>query len=132
MTLVIWENSRLRHYLARLHRKTFCYSRVRRDAAIINQITSALPIAYYSLPHKLDLHPPRVINVNKNAAYPNAVDELKADSTLPKTTKLRRVKYLNNIVEQDRWFIKRLVNPCMGFSSFNTARRTLRGYNEYD
>ena len=71
---------------------------------------------------------PRVINVDKNAAYPPAIDELKADQSLPKTTELRPVKYLNNIVEQDHRFIKRLVNPGMGFGSFNTARRTLRGY----
>jgi transposase-like protein len=32
------------------------------------------------------------------------------------------------MVEQDHRFIKRLVNPGMGFASFNTARRTLRGY----
>jgi len=71
---------------------------------------------------------PRVMNVDKNAAYPPAIDSLKADQTLPKTTELRRVKYLNNIVEQDHRAIKRLVNPAMGFASFNTARRTLRGY----
>ena len=71
---------------------------------------------------------PRVINVDKNAAYPPAIDELKADQTLSETTELRPVKYLNNIVEQDHRFIKRLVNPGMGFGSFNTARRTLRGY----
>jgi len=66
--------------------------------------------------------------VDKNAAYPPAIDELKKDQTLPKTTELRPVKYLNNIVEQDHRFIKRLVNSGMGFGSFNTARRTLRGY----
>ncbi len=71
---------------------------------------------------------PRVINVDKNAAYPPAINELKKDQTLPKTTELRPVKYLNNTVEQDHRFIKRLVNPGMGFGSFNTARRTLRGY----
>ena len=71
---------------------------------------------------------PRVINVDKNAAYPPAIDSLKADKTLPGTTELRPVKYLNNIVEQDHRFIKRLVNPGMGFGSFNTARRTIRGY----
>jgi transposase-like protein len=42
---------------------------------------------------------PRVINVDKNAAYPPAIDELKKDQTLPETTELRPVKYLNNIVE---------------------------------
>ncbi len=70
---------------------------------------------------------PRVINVDKNAAYPPAVNELKADEQLPETTKLRQVKYLNNRVEQDHRFIKRLTKAGMGFYSFNTARRTLRG-----
>lgn len=69
-----------------------------------------------------------MINVDKNAAYSKATDTLQADDTLPKTTELRQNKYLNNIVEQDHRFIKRLVNPGMGFASFNTARRTLRGY----
>jgi transposase-like protein len=49
---------------------------------------------------------PRVINVDKNAAYSPAVDELKTDEQLPQTTKLRKVKYLNNRVEQDHRFIK--------------------------
>ena len=71
---------------------------------------------------------PRVINVDKNAAYPPAVDNIKPEEQLPKTTELRQVKYLNNRVEQDHRFIKRLTKPGMGFSSFNTARRTLRGF----
>ena len=64
-----------------------------------------------------------VINVDKNAAYPPAVDELKADQSLPKTTELRRVKYIYNIVEQDHRFIKRLVNLGMG----NVAHSIPRG-----
>lgn len=71
---------------------------------------------------------PRVINVDKNVAYPNAIDSLKADETLPETTELRQNKYLNNRIEPDHRFIKRLVNPGIGFGSFNTARRTLGGY----
>ena len=42
---------------------------------------------------------PRVINVYKNAAYPPAVDELKADEQLPEMTQLRLVLYLNNRVD---------------------------------
>jgi len=42
--------------------------------------------------------------------------------------KLRQKKYLNNIVEQNHRGIKRLVKPGMGFGSFNTARRTIKGY----
>jgi transposase, IS6 family len=41
---------------------------------------------------------------------------------------LRQSKYLNNLVEQDHRFIKRLVKPGMGFFSFETAWRTLQGY----
>ena len=71
---------------------------------------------------------PRVITVDKNPAYPKAIKELKAAKKLPKEVKLRQSKYLNNIVEQDHRGIKRLVKPGMGFGSFNTARRTIRGY----
>ena len=71
---------------------------------------------------------PRVINVDKNAAYPPAIDELKEERILSENCELRQVKYLNNIVEQDHRFIKRLVKPGLGFGSFNTARRTLKGY----
>ena len=64
----------------------------------------------------------------KNAAYPKAVDELKEKEELSLQVELRQNKYLNNIVEQDHRGIKRLVKPGMGFGSFNTARRTIKGY----
>ncbi|MBD1849129.1 IS6 family transposase [Leptolyngbya sp. FACHB-711] len=69
---------------------------------------------------------PRVINVDKNAAYPMAMEALKDDETIAQETKLRQVKYLNNRVEQDHRNIKRITRPMMGFKSFNSARRTLR------
>jgi len=71
---------------------------------------------------------PRVINVDRNPAYPKAVDELKAEGQLPQGCQLRPVKYLNNLIEQDHRFIKRLVKAGLGFCSFPTAWRTLRGY----
>ena len=71
---------------------------------------------------------PRVITVDKNAAYPKAFNELQEEGLLEDTEPLRQVKYLNNIVEQDHRFIKRLTNPGLGFASFRTAWRTLRGY----
>ncbi len=40
---------------------------------------------------------PRAITVDKNAAYPKALDELKADKELPQKVILRQKKYLNNI-----------------------------------
>jgi IS6 family transposase len=71
---------------------------------------------------------PRVITVDKNAAYPKAYNELQADGAIPASCELRQNKYLNNLVEQDHRFIKRLVKPGMDFFSFCTAWRTLRGY----
>ena len=71
---------------------------------------------------------PRVINVDKNAAYPKAIAELKASGALLESVELRPDKYLNNIIEQDHRFIKRLVKPGMGFFSVETAGRTLQGY----
>lgn len=71
---------------------------------------------------------PRVINVNKNADYPKAIDELKEKKELSEQAELRHNKYLNNIIEQDHRAIKRLVKPGMGFGSFNTARRALKEY----
>jgi transposase, IS6 family len=71
---------------------------------------------------------PRVINVDKNAAYPKAISELKAAGVLPESVELRQVKYLNNLIEQDHRFIKRLTKPGMGFYSVETASKTLQGY----
>ena len=71
---------------------------------------------------------PRVINVDKNAASPKAIAELKASGVLPASVELRHVKYLNNLIEQDHRFIKRLTKPGMGFFSFETAWRTLQGF----
>jgi transposase, IS6 family len=71
---------------------------------------------------------PRVINVDQNPAYSKAVEELKAAGKLPQGCQLRPVKYLNNVIEQDHRFIKRLVKAGLEFFSFPTAWRTLRGY----
>ena len=67
---------------------------------------------------------PRVINVDNNAANPPAIDSRIQDQTLGETTELRHVLYLNNIVELDHRFIKRLVNPGMG-ASFNEREANL-------
>jgi transposase-like protein len=70
---------------------------------------------------------PRVITVDKNPAYPIAIHELKNDGILPKNVGLRQIKYLNNIIEQDHRPIKRIVRPMLGFQSFHTAIKTLKG-----
>jgi IS6 family transposase len=47
--------------------------------------------------------------------------------TLSVKTTLRQVKYLNNIIEQDHWFVKRKVKPMFGFDSFETAKKIICG-----
>jgi IS6 family transposase len=67
-----------------------------------------------------------------NPAYPKAAGKLKKKGTLPPECGLRPVKYLNNLVEQAPGgyppFIKRRANPEMGSWPFDTAWRTLQGY----
>lgn len=46
---------------------------------------------------------------------------------MPKDCRLRRVKYLNNVIEQDHRFVKKKVRASQGFKSFHTAERTLEG-----
>ena len=40
---------------------------------------------------------------------------------------IRQVKYLNNILEQDHRFIKRITRPMMGFKAFHSAAATIAG-----
>jgi DDE domain len=69
---------------------------------------------------------PRVINVDKNAAYPAAVDALKAEGTLPHRVRLRQCNYLNNVIEQDHrtvkkrtWLAKVYFSKCLANSRRN-------------
>jgi putative transposase len=42
-------------------------------------------------------------------------------------TKVRQVKYRNNVIEQDHRAIKRIVGPTLGFKDFRCARVILSG-----
>ncbi|MBP2629086.1 MAG: family transposase, partial [Firmicutes bacterium] len=70
---------------------------------------------------------PRVITTDKYAAIEIAIYEMIYSGTLLVKTTLRRIKYLNNIIEQDHRFIKRKIKPMLGFDSFETAEKTICG-----
>ncbi|HVG33725.1 MAG TPA: IS6 family transposase [Pyrinomonadaceae bacterium] len=70
---------------------------------------------------------PFSISVDKNAAYPEAFSTSQAERIVPRDCKLRRVKYLNNVIEQDHRFVKKKVRASQCFKSFHTAERTLEG-----
>jgi transposase-like protein len=70
---------------------------------------------------------PFSISVDKNAAYPEAFSASQEERVVPQDCKLRRMKYLNNVIEQDHRFIKKKVRAAQCFKSFHTAERTLEG-----
>jgi putative transposase len=43
------------------------------------------------------------------------------------TIRIRQVKYLNNVVEQDHRAVKRVTRPMLGFKAFDAAQGTLVG-----
>ena len=70
---------------------------------------------------------PRVVNADKNPAYPAAVEALKAEGSIPNRVALRQGKYLNNVIEQDHRTVKKRVWLAKGYGSFQSAWRTLQG-----
>jgi transposase-like protein len=70
---------------------------------------------------------PFSISVDKNAAYPEAFSASPEERLVPQGCQLRRVKYLNNVIEQAHRFIKKKVRASPCFKSFHTAERTLEG-----
>ena len=70
---------------------------------------------------------PLSISVDKNAAHPEAFSHSQDEKLVPQDCKLRRVKYLNNVIEQDHRFIKKKVRASQCFKSFHAAERTLEG-----
>ncbi len=75
----------------------------------------------------LHTHNPRVINVDKSPAFPPALSELQAENEVPKKTKLRAIKYMNNRVENDHKSTKSKSRYRQWYQSFYTARNTLDG-----
>jgi len=70
---------------------------------------------------------PRIINIDKSGANTAGIRTWNRRSLTSKKIKIRRVKYLNNIVEQDHRNIKRRITITTGFKEFESAQRTLAG-----
>jgi IS6 family transposase len=70
---------------------------------------------------------PRVITTGKYAATEVAIHEMIYSGIVSVKATIRKIKYLNNIIEQDHRFIKRKVKPMLGFGSFKTAKKTICG-----
>ena len=70
---------------------------------------------------------PRIINIDKSGANTSGIRVINKRSLSIRKIKIRRVKYLNNIVEQDHRHIKRRIMITTGFKEFESAQRTLAG-----
>ena len=70
---------------------------------------------------------PRLINIDKSGANTQAIRIVNQYSLTFKKIRIRRVKYLKNIVEQDHRTIKRRIAITTGFKEFESAQRTLAG-----
>ena len=70
---------------------------------------------------------PFTIGTDKHASYPEAFATSVKEKVLPPDCKLRRVKYLNNIIEQDHRAIRTRWRAMQCFRSFHTAERTIEG-----
>lgn len=73
---------------------------------------------------------PRKIVIDKsgsNTAGITVINRMLKRFGCPITIQLMRIKYLNNIVEQDRRTIKKRIRPMLGFKSFPSASATLDG-----
>ena len=63
--------------------------------------------------------------MDKNAAYPPAIEELKSEKVLDKKSEIRQVKYLNNLVEQDHRGVKKITNAALGYIVISNNNGTL-------
>ena len=81
-----------------------------------------------SLKNLKRLERPKILNTDKNAAYPGAISSLKEEGILTASAEHRRVKYLNNRIECDHGKLKRLIKPTMGFKALHSARATIAGF----
>jgi transposase-like protein len=68
---------------------------------------------------------PEKITIDKSGANTAAIESYNAEHEAD--IEIRRIKYLNNIVEQDHRAVKRVTRPMLGFKSFRSAAATLSG-----
>jgi len=68
---------------------------------------------------------PETVTMDKSGANLAALLAINTERETP--IKVRQVKYLNNIVEQDHRAIKRRIRPMMGFKDFRCACIILSG-----
>jgi len=70
---------------------------------------------------------PEEVTIDKSGSNNTALKSINKNLSVEDKIEIRQVKYLNNIVESDHRFIKRLIKPMMGFKAFHSANATRMG-----
>lgn len=70
---------------------------------------------------------PAKVTLDAHAASHRALTDLKEDGELPKRVRVRRSKYLNNLIEQYHRRIKQRFRPMLGLKTFRTAKVAIDG-----
>jgi putative transposase len=114
------------HYLYRAVDKTgatidFLLTKHRDKSSVKRFFNQA--IGYSSKPSK--------VTIDKSGSNNAAIQAINNSLPEPDKIEIRQIKYLNNIVEQDHRFIKRITKPMMGFKAFYSASATLMGIELY-
>ena len=73
---------------------------------------------------------PEKASIDKSGANKAGIDTINLKLAL--LCLLGFIKYLNNIVEQDHRFIKKITKPMKGFKAFHSAQATLSGVELHD
>jgi putative transposase len=68
---------------------------------------------------------PEKITIDGSAAHEAAIKSYNAEHGT--AIAIRKIKYLNHIVDQDHRAVKRVTRPMLGFKAFDAAQGTLTG-----
>ncbi|WP_296645134.1 IS6 family transposase, partial [Roseinatronobacter sp.] len=98
----------------------FMLSKRRKKAAATKLFARALEVN--GLPRKIVID-----RSGANTAGINAINRMLTSCGCLIPIEMVRIKYLNNIVEQDHRMIKKRIRPMLGFKSFVSASATLEG-----
>ena len=109
----------------------FFFSETRDHQAALTCIRGAIKIAGF-VPDKINsdgssANEKAVLIINQELAYLKKQAMPEMHGPMKPQINYTKVKYCNNILEQDHRRVKRITDPMLGFKSFGSARNTLNG-----